>query len=154
MNKKSIFLYALRCPLQKLKISFYSQNNFAFWTFWTRRFHSGSVCPCQLCCFKTFLPLILAILYQISSKINLSWIHFWTLTFQCKIWSYSLLICPQEFFRNSKISERYITSFHVTSWILYVINHLNKNLYDFSPGGRFIDSPIILDNIQQIADAV
>ena len=43
-SKKSMFLYALKCPLQKFLMLFYPQNNFEFWTFWTRRFHSGSVC--------------------------------------------------------------------------------------------------------------
>ena len=48
MSKKLIYLYALKCPLQKLLMVFYSQNNFEFWTFWTRRFHSGSVCTLPL----------------------------------------------------------------------------------------------------------
>ena len=42
-----MFLDALKCPLQKLLMLSYSQNNFKFWTFWTRRFHSGSVWPCS-----------------------------------------------------------------------------------------------------------
>ena len=43
-----MFLYAFRCPLQKLLMSFYSQNNFEFWTFWMRRFRSGSVCSGEI----------------------------------------------------------------------------------------------------------
>ena len=44
MSKKLMFLCASKCLLQKLLMSFYSQNKFEFWTFWTRWFHSGSVC--------------------------------------------------------------------------------------------------------------
>ena len=43
MNKKLTILYGLRCSLQNILMQFFSQTNFEFWTFWTRRFHSGSV---------------------------------------------------------------------------------------------------------------
>ena len=43
VKKLVVYLYGWDV-LYKIQMTFYSYTNFEFWTFWTRRFHSGSVC--------------------------------------------------------------------------------------------------------------
>ena len=43
-NEKISLLNTSNIPLQKLLMTFFDTTNFYFWTFWTRRFHSGPVC--------------------------------------------------------------------------------------------------------------
>ena len=45
MNKKNIICICSKKSFTKVINEFLRSEHFDFWTFWTRRFHSGSVCP-------------------------------------------------------------------------------------------------------------